>query len=85
MVLGVVSTPGWKCSVDGKAAKPPESLSGLIAVPVGPKARKASCSYVPRGLEAGLVLATGALAVLCALAGILMVSRALNERRRPVA
>ncbi|MFI5733289.1 YfhO family protein [Kribbella sp. NPDC051587] len=80
MVLGVVSTPGWSCSVDGNAAKPPESLSGLIAVPVGPKAHKVSCSYVPRGLEAGLVLAVGALAVLCALAGILM----LSERRQPV-
>lgn len=83
MVLGVVNTPGWQCSVDGKAAKPPQSLSGLIAVPVGPKAHKVSCSYVPRGLEAGLVLAVGALAVLCALAGILMVSKALNERRTP--
>ncbi|TDD61572.1 hypothetical protein E1263_06695 [Kribbella antibiotica] len=83
MVLSVVSTPGWECSVDSKAAKPPESLSGLIAVPVGPKARKVSCSYVPRGLEAGLVLAVGALAVLCALAGILMVSsRSANQRRQ---
>jgi len=77
VVLGVISTPGWKCSVDSKAAKPPELLSGLIAVPVGPKAHKVSCSYVPRGLEAGLVLAVLALAVLCALAGILMV----NDRR----
>ncbi|MFK4084399.1 YfhO family protein [Kribbella sp. NPDC020789] len=77
VVFGVISTPGWKCSVDSKAAKPPELLSGLIAVPVGPKAHKVSCSYVPRGLEAGLVLAVLALAVLCALAGILMV----NDRR----
>ncbi len=79
MVLGVVNTPGWQCAVDGKAAKAPESLSGLIAVPVGAKARKVSCSYVPRGLEAGLVLAVAALGVLCALAGILMV----GDRRRP--
>ncbi len=80
VVIGVVPTPGWRCQVDGQAARKPTEVGGLMAVAVGPRATEVSCTYRPAGLRLGLLVGATALLSLLAAAALLM----LRERRNRV-
>lgn len=76
VVVGTVRIDGWRCSVDGKAAKTPSTRAGLLAVPVTAGASEVSCTYRPVGARFGL--AVGAAALL----GLALIGVALTVRRR---
>lgn len=84
-VVAVPAVSGWRCSVDGSAAKAPGTLGGLMAVRLAGGSRL-SCSYRPPGLLPGLSASASALALLVAVAvaGPLRarVSRAAARDRR---
>ncbi|GAA0626269.1 YfhO family protein [Kribbella sandramycini] len=82
LVISTINTAGWECSVDGGAATAPGTLSGMISVPVDANARSVACTYVPRGLSDGLLIAAAALGLLVASAGLLLIGRALARWRR---
>lgn len=69
VVLGAVRVPGWQCVVDDAPPKTPNSLAGLIAVPVDGDASEVSCAFRPRGLRMGLGIGGASLIVVLALAG----------------
>ncbi|MFD7256377.1 YfhO family protein [Streptomyces sp. NPDC059874] len=71
-VVATTVPPGWTCSVDGGAARPPVSHHGLMGVPLGHGADRIACTYVPPGLKAGL--AGSGIGVL-AVAGVLLLPR----------
>lgn len=70
VVVGAVRVEGWQCAVDDATPEMPQSLVGLIAVPVDGDAAKVSCSFRPRGLRMGFGLAGASLIVVLALAGL---------------
>lgn len=76
VVLAVLRSPGWQCSVDGGTARKPISVAGMIGMPVDAKATEVSCSYRPAGLRMGLALG------LATLLGLLFVVGALEFLRR---
>lgn len=81
VVLGVVRTPGWRCSADGGSASTPQTVGGLIAVPVEVGVTAVSCSYRPRGLSMGLALGAGALGVVAVLGLVALVQRRRRDTR----
>ncbi|MEU3503230.1 YfhO family protein [Streptomyces hundungensis] len=65
----VISTPavtGWQCSVDGKPARAPGTLGGLMAVNLGDGGSRLSCSFQTPGLKPGLLASGLALVALLA-------------------
>jgi uncharacterized membrane protein YfhO len=64
-VVAMPAVAGWRCSVDGAAAKAPGTLGGLMAVRLGGGSRLA-CSFHTPGLTTGLLASGLALAVLLA-------------------
>jgi len=76
-VVAVPAVDGWRCSVDGAAARTPRTLGGLIAVGLGAGATRVACSYRTPGLGSGLLAAGAGLLVLLGVA-------AAGLRRRPV-
>ncbi|WP_051969889.1 YfhO family protein [Kitasatospora azatica] len=61
-VLAVPAVPGWRCGVDGRAPAAPQSVQGLIAVPLGAGAARVDCDFRQPGLAEGLRVAAGATA-----------------------
>ena len=81
IVMGVVRTPGWQCSVGDGPAHKPADVGGLMAMRVDGSAAKVSCDYRPPGARAGLAAGAGALMALLGVVGGL----ALRRRRRVAA
>ncbi|WP_162606161.1 YfhO family protein [Jiangella asiatica] len=79
VVFGVVRTPGWHCSTGGDDATP-ETVGGLIAVPVEAGDTDVACSYRPRGLRMGLAVGAASLAVVAAVGVAAGVRRRLSGR-----
>ncbi|MEV8522879.1 YfhO family protein [Streptomyces sp. NPDC052000] len=77
-VIAVPAVDGWRCQVDGGAAKTPGTLGGLIAVRLGGGGSRVACSYHTPGLKPGLVVSGLALATLLAVA----IGGALRTRTR---
>jgi hypothetical protein len=75
VVIGVIRIQGWRCSVDGGAARSPSVRAGLMAVPVGAGASDVSCVYRPVGTRMGLAVGAIALMGLVLIAGALLLMR----------
>lgn len=75
VVIGVIRIQGWRCSVDGGAARSPSVRAGLMAVPVGAGASDVSCVYRPVGTRMGLAVGAIALMGLVLIAGALLLTR----------
>uniref|UniRef100_A0AAU2V989 YfhO family protein n=1 Tax=Streptomyces sp. NBC_00003 TaxID=2903608 RepID=A0AAU2V989_9ACTN len=67
-VIAVPAADGWRCQVDGGAARTPGTLGGLIAVKLAGNTSRVACSYHTPGLKSGLVVSGLALATLLAVA-----------------
>ncbi|TDC54405.1 hypothetical protein E1212_02910 [Jiangella ureilytica] len=78
VVFGVIRSPGWRCSAGDGAASTPETVGGLIAVPVDAGVTSVACEWQPRGLRMGLALGAAALAVV----GLLGLVALVQRRRR---
>lgn len=78
VVIGAIRIPGWRCSVDGRAAISPSERAGLMAVSAPAGASEVSCVYRPVGARMGLAVGATALLGLVLLAGALV----LMGRRR---
>ncbi|WP_053207159.1 YfhO family protein [Jiangella muralis] len=75
VVLGVIRSPGWRCSAGDGPATTPTTAGGLIALPVPAGVTDVSCEYRPRGLRMGLAVGAAALAVVAALGVVGLVQR----------
>ncbi|MEV6689365.1 YfhO family protein [Streptomyces sp. NPDC051130] len=78
-LVAVPAVRGWRCSVDGAAARAPGRIAGLIAVPLGPGASRVACAYRTPGLRAGLLVSGVAVVVLLV---VPVVSAAPPDSRR---
>lgn len=78
VVLGVLRSPGWRCSVDGGDDATPRTVAGLIAVPVEAGASEVSCAYRPRGLRMGLAVGAAALAVVAVMGVVAALRRRVS-------
>ncbi|MER5642616.1 YfhO family protein [Kitasatospora sp. NPDC002227] len=76
-LVSVPATQGWVCSVDGGSWAAPQSVQGLIGVPLGQGAGRFSCTFRTPGLNPGLAVSGGALAVV---AGVALVTRLRRSR-----
>ncbi|WP_344640151.1 YfhO family protein [Kitasatospora cystarginea] len=63
-LVALPAVTGWQCSVDGGAARPVQSVLGMIGVPLGSGASRLSCSYRTPGLAPGLAVSGVGLVVL---------------------
>ncbi|MCB5165967.1 YfhO family protein [Streptomyces bambusae] len=59
-VFATTAVPGWRCSA------PRVAFHGLLAVDLPPGTREVSCTFLPRGLPAGLAAGGAALLLLAA-------------------
>ncbi|GAA1592705.1 YfhO family protein [Kribbella hippodromi] len=82
VVAGVIRIEGWRCSVDGAAAREPGNRAGLLAIPVSADSSKVSCSYRPPGARLGLLLGAASLLGLALLAGGLLYIRRRHASER---
>ncbi|WP_441250120.1 YfhO family protein [Kitasatospora sp. McL0602] len=71
-LLSVPAAQGWECSVDGGAWAAPQSVLGMIGLPLGGGASRFSCTYRTPGLTPGLAVGGAAAA---ALVGVALVTR----------
>ncbi|MFG3050743.1 YfhO family protein [Kitasatospora sp. NPDC048239] len=61
-LISAPATAGWTCSAGGGPAVVPQSVLGMIGVPLGADVDRVSCSFRPPGLTEGLTLALAAAA-----------------------
>ncbi|MBB6435404.1 putative flippase GtrA [Streptomyces candidus] len=76
-VVAAPAVKGWQCAVDGGAPRPAAAFQGLIAVPLGERASRFTCTYTQAGLTPGLL---GSAAGLAVLAGVAVRSRTRGRR-----
>ncbi|MFB6719480.1 YfhO family protein [Kribbella sp. NPDC056345] len=83
VVMGVVPTPGWRCQLDGQAARKPTQVGGLMAIAVGPQTTEVACTYRPAGLRLGLLVGAAGLLSLLAAAALLVLRERRNHEMTP--